>query len=86
MSWKTIIISNPCRLSSKDNNLVISRYEQDDVKIPINDLSSIVIETTQCTITSSLLSKLSTEGVAVYVCDDTHMPNGLLAPFGTHSR
>lgn len=86
MSWKTIIISNPCRLSSKDNNLVISRKEQEDVHIPTSDLSSVVVETTQCTLTSSLLSKLSSAGVAVYICDDTHMPNGLLAPFGTHSR
>lgn len=86
MGWKTIVISNPCRLSTKDNNLVLSRHEQEDVKIPINDLSSIVVESSQCTLTSSLLSKLSSEGVAVYVCDETHMPNGLLAPFGTHSR
>lgn len=86
MSWKTIILSNPCRLSTKDNNLVLSRQEQEDVRIPLNDLASVVIETAQCTITSSLLSKLSAYGVVVYVCDETHTPNGILSPFGTHSR
>lgn len=86
MSWKTIIISNPCKLSSKDNNLILQRKDQEDVRIPINDLASMVIETAQCTLTSSLLAKLSSESVAVYVCDETHTPNGLMIPFGTHSR
>ncbi len=86
MSWKTIIISNPCRLSSRDNNLILQRKDQEDVRIPISDLASLIIETTQCTLTSSLLTKLSSESVVVYVCDETHTPNGLLMPFGTHSR
>lgn len=86
MSWKTIIISNPCKLNSRDNNLILQRKDQEDVRIPINDLASLVIETAQCTLTSSLLAKLSSESVAVYVCDETHTPNGLMIPFGTHSR
>jgi hypothetical protein len=31
MSWQTILISNPCKLSIKNNNILLRRLDEEDV-------------------------------------------------------
>lgn len=86
MGWRTIFISNPCRLSVKERNLVVEPKESEPTKIPLSDISVVMIETPQCSISSALLSHIAAEGIALFACDATHTPNGLFAPFASHSR
>lgn len=86
MGWRTIFITNPCRLSIKDSWLVVEPKDAEATRIPLMDISAIVIETPQCLLTSALLYRLADEGVALLSCDATHIPNGLFAPFASHSR
>lgn len=84
MSWRSLIISHPSKLSLKNNQLCI---EQGEIwSVPLEDISAIVIESKQVLITESLLSKLCENNTVVYFCDSKHIPNGYLLPYYQHSR
>lgn len=84
MSWRSLIISHPSKLSLKNNQICIQQEEVWDV--PLEDVSVIVIESQQVVITESLLSKLCENNTVVYFCDKKHVPNGYLLPYYQHSR
>jgi CRISP-associated protein Cas1 len=86
MGWRTVFITNPCRLSVKERHLVIEPKDGECAKLPLVDISVIMIETPQCSLSSALLSIVADEGIALFACDSTHIPNGLFAPFASHSR
>lgn len=78
------MITTPCRISCKQGQLLV----QGDVSasFPIEDLLSVLIESRQCTITTAALSALAKEGVAVFTCDEKHIPCAVTLPFSRHSR
>lgn len=84
MSWRSIFISNPARLSLKNNHLVIKQKE--DILVPLEDISVIVVETDQATITSKLLDEIAAYRISLFICDPKHLPSGLFLPFQQHSR
>ena len=47
---------------------------------PIEDIGVVVIESQQVTLTSSLISSLLENKVALITCDNKHMPSGLMLP------
>lgn len=84
MSWRSVFISNPARLSLKSNHLVIRQEEE--ILVPLEDISVIVIETDQATITSKLLNEIARHKISLFICDSKHLPSGLFLPFQQHSR
>ena len=84
MSWRNIIIANPAKLSLKQNHLAIKQDEE--ILVPLEDISIIVVETSQALITSSLLDELARKSIPLFTCDPGHMPSGLFLPFHQHSR
>lgn len=54
--------------------------------LPIEDITALILELPQITLSSTLLSACQERGVAVITCDTTHIPNGVLLPFQPHSR
>lgn len=84
MSWRSLIISRPSKISLKNNQLRISQEEVWNV--PLEDVSALVLESQQILITEGLLSKLCDNNTIVYICDSKHIPNGYLLPYFQHSR
>ena len=84
MSWRNVIISNPARLSLKQNSLVIKQEEE--ISVPLEDISVIVVETQQALITSRLLDELARKSIPLFTCDPGHLPSGLFLSFQQHSR
>ena len=84
MSWKTLFISNPCKISIEKSNLLIKTKEQKRV-VTIKDISTIVLETNQATITSKALSLISENNIILIGMDRYRMPNSLTLPLGSHS-
>lgn len=84
MSWRSIFISTPARLSLKQEHLRITQSE--DILVPLEDISIIVVETDQATITSKLLDALARRTIPLFTCDSRHLPSGLFLPFQQHSR
>lgn len=86
MGWRNIIISKPSKISLKNHNFLYSPVSGDEVVVPIIDISVIILETHQVTITSALLSRLADENIVLFSCDQKHTPNGIFTPFHQHSR
>lgn len=81
MPWRGIHLTEAAYLSRRQAGLEIKRDGQDDVRIPLEDIAWIVIDTRDVTITSGLLSSCAEHGIAVIFTDDRHMPSGSLLPF-----
>lgn len=84
MGWRTVVISNHCKLTYKNNYMVI---RNNDVNmIHILEIDTLVIETTQVSITSILLSELLDKKIKVIFCDERHNPKGEMVPYyGCHN-
>ena len=85
MAWQNLLISRPARLSLKNRQL---RCEQDngEVSLALEDITSVILESPQITLTSALIAACADENIAIITCDETHTPNGLLTSFLPHSR
>lgn len=84
MSWRSVFISSPARLSLKNGHLVVRQEEE--VHVPLEDISVIVLETDQASVTSKLLDELAGRGITLFTCDSKHLPSGLFLSFQQHSR
>lgn len=84
MSWRSVIITQPTKLSVKNRQLKITQDEE--YSIPMEDISSIVLETPQINISSKVMSLMAENKIVMYSCDDKHIPNGIFIPFVPHSR
>lgn len=85
MIKKTLCFSNRAYLCCKNRQLVITVYdpvtgEPSEHTRPIEDIGVIVIESEQVTLSSYLISSLLENKVAIIVCDQKHMPFGLMLP------
>lgn len=84
MSWRTVIISNKCKLSYKNNYLIIRNEEVQ--MIHLSEINILVIDTTQVSITSYLISELSKRKIKVIFCDELKNPVAELVPYyGAHN-
>lgn len=84
MELHSVFISNPAKLSVRQNQLVIA--QEREVTIPIEDVSSLMLESRAVTLTAAALQTLADSGVTVFFCDETHLPAALLLPMNRHSR
>lgn len=84
MSWRTIVISNQCKLSYKNNYMVV---RSSDVKmIHLSEINTLVIDTTQVSITTILMCELLDRKVKIIFCDERHNPKGeVVSYYGSHN-
>lgn len=84
MSWRTVIITNRCKLSYKNNYLII-RNEENNM-IHLSEIGTIVIDSTLVSITSYLLAELVKRKIKVVFCDEKRNPSSELIPlYGSHN-
>ena len=84
MEFRAIFIANPAQLSARREQLVIRQGQE--VTVPMEDITSLMLESQAVTVTPSALQKLADYGVTVYLCDEKHLPAALLLPINRHSR
>ena len=84
MAFRNTIIENPAYLSVRNDQLIVRTDAEHS--FAIEDISAILLESRQSTVTTAALSRLGQSGCAVYVCDEKHMPCAVLTPFRQHSR
>lgn len=85
MGWRSVVISQGASLSFKDKALCV-KQEEVDARVPLEDISVIVIDNPQVTLTSALLCACADQQIAVITVGSDHHPNGVLLPFSPHSR
>ena len=87
MGYKTILFSTPCKLHIKNCQLVYSSIQdEEDITIPLEDISTIVLENMQIEISNYLLYTCGEYNITLFSCDKKHQPNVVLTPFYQHSR
>jgi len=85
MAWKGLHLTQPAKLSLADGQCCVKR-EDGEVRIAIEDLAWIVLDTPHATLTSTLVSACMDAGVAMIFTDSRHTPSGLALPFHRHHR
>lgn len=83
MSWRTVVISNTAKLDYQMGFMVVRG--SDTLKIHIDEISILIIETTSVSLTVALLSELTKKKIKVIFCDEKRNPSSELIPYyGCH--
>ena len=85
MSWRTLLIQNKIKLSVKNKQL-LCETDIGKQSIPAEDIAVVILDTPQVSLSSHTMSFFSSCGIVLLLCDDKHMPVGMLLPFQPHSR
>ncbi len=85
MGWRSVVISQPARLSLGRQSLQIEQ-DQGKAQVPLEDISVLVLDQPQVSLTGQLLAALAEAQIAVLTVGPDHHPNGVLLPFLPHSR
>ena len=84
MSWRIVVISKRAKLDYQLGYLVVRNEEV--TKIHLSEISTILIESTAATVTTSLLAELTKKKIKVIFCDEKRNPSSELMPYyGTYN-
>ncbi len=84
MEFRSVFVANPARLLVRRDQLVIQQDQE--VTVPMEDITSLLIESQAVTITAAALQRLADSGVTVYFCDEKHLPAALTLPMNRYCR
>ena len=79
MSWRSVIISNRCKLDYKMGYLVVRGEETK--RVYLDEIAMLLIENTAVSLTGCLLEALIEKKVRVIFCDSKRSPMAELAPY-----
>lgn len=83
MSWRTVVISQHAKLDYQIGYLVVRGKET--VKIHLNEIAVLMVESTAVSLTAYLLSELVKRKIKVIFCDEKRNPSSELLPYyGSH--
>lgn len=83
MSWRIVVISKRAKLEYQMGYLVVRTEEI--TKIYLNEISTLLIESTAVSLTAGLLSELVKKKIKVIFCDEKRNPiSELMGYYGSH--
>lgn len=83
MSWRIIVISKRAKLDYQLGYMVVRSEET--TKIHLGEISTVLIESTAVSITTSLLAELTKKKIKVIFCDEKRNPSSeLIGYYGSH--
>ena len=85
MAWRSVMVTRPARLRLEQRALAVDG-EQGTIRVPLEDISVLVIDQPQVNLTAQLLSACADQQIAVVTVGANHHPNGVLLPHLPHSR
>lgn len=83
MGYINIFVSNSAYIYVKNSQLYLENNNS-KVDYPLEDINSIMIENLNTTISTYTLSKFSENGILCFVCNQNHLPSGVVLPFCEH--
>ena len=78
------LADQPARLTVRLDQLVIERGEEKAVTVPLEELSVMVVSHPAVTFTHAVVAGIASRGGALVVCDEKHMPVGMILPLQSH--
>lgn len=79
MGWRTVLVNNNCKLSYKNDYLII-RNEKLNM-IHLSEINMIIIENGMVSITSYLINELANKKIKLIICDEKHNPTCEMIPY-----
>lgn len=84
MGFRTVVVNSRCKLEFRLNYL-IARGETEK-RIYINEINTLIVQSTAVSLTAALLSELVRNNVKVIFCDEKCNPTAELQPYyGAHN-
>lgn len=85
MAFRNVFLQNDVHLKIKNEQLVVEETN-DEITIPLEDLNSVCIESLRTVISTYTLKKFIEHDIIVYICDEKHLPTGVLIGTNNYSR
>ena len=83
MSWRVVVISKRAKLDYQLGYLVVRN--ESVTKIHLGEISTVLVESTAVSITTSLLAELTKKKIKVIFCDEKRNPSSeLVGYYGSH--
>lgn len=79
MSWRTVVISNRCKLDVKMGFMVVRGEET--TRVFLDEIALLLIENPAVALTGCLLRELTEKKIRVIFCDEKRSPYAELAPY-----
>lgn len=80
MAFRTIIVEGRCKLEYSLNYLVC-RKDNEEKKVLLNEIKTIVVSSLQVSITTGLIAMLISQKIKVIFVDEKHNPSAELTPY-----
>lgn len=80
MQARVVDIGCPASIRAKWKLLVVEPQDGEEQSVPLEDLGVLILDDPHIRISKHALGLLAESNVATVVCDDKHMPVGLLLP------
>lgn len=81
MTWRVVVIDNRAKLELKLSHLVVRQDGNKVRKIYLKDISHIIVNTTEASITFALLNEIVKNKIKLIFCDEKRNPSAEVAPF-----
>lgn len=85
MAFRNVYLQNDVHLKIKNEQLLVEETNE-EITIPLEDLNSVCIESLRTVISTYTLKKFIEHDVIVYICDEKHLPTGVLIGTNNYSR
>ncbi len=80
--WQILNISQEAQLFLEHKQCVVHlKKTAEKVSLPISHLSAVILESPFITLSAALLREMAVQNVALFVCDESHLPCGVLLPY-----
>ena len=84
MSWRTVVISNRCKLDYSMNYMVVRG--EDTKRVLLDEIALLIIENNSVSLTGCLITELMNKKIKVMFCDGKRNPQSELVPYyGAHN-
>ncbi len=84
MGFRIVIINSRCKLETRLNYLVVCGEKEK--KIYINEINTLIVQSTAVSLTAALLSVLVENNVKIIFCDEKSNPQSEIIPYyGAHN-
>lgn len=81
MTWRVVVIENRAKLELKLSHLVVRQDGNKVSKIYLKDISHIIVNTTEASITFALLNEIVKNKIKLIFCDEKRNPAAEISPF-----
>lgn len=85
MSFINVFVSSASRISISENRLCVTNDSGENA-FPLSDIDTVMIEDMRSTVSAYALSRLAANKVAVFVCDEKHLPTAICLPIHSYCR